>query len=69
LRPRGAASRSGPKPGAGRLSEEALTLGQALGVGDDESSRLFTTRGAHLGFSNRRVEAASYFHEAAQLAG
>jgi class 3 adenylate cyclase/predicted ATPase len=56
-------------PDAGRLSAEALTLGQALGVGDDEFSRLFTTRGIYLAFTDRRIEAASYYRESARLAG
>jgi tetratricopeptide (TPR) repeat protein len=56
-------------PDAGRLSEEALTLGQALGVDDDEFSRLFSTRGVYLTFTDRRIEAASYYRESARLAG
>jgi class 3 adenylate cyclase/predicted ATPase len=56
-------------PDAGRLSAEALSLGQALGVGDDELSRLFNTRGIHLNHTDRRAEAASYFRESARLAG
>jgi class 3 adenylate cyclase len=56
-------------PDAGPLSAEALTLGQALGVGDDEFSRLFTIRGIYLGFTDRRIEAASYLRESARLAG
>ena len=35
-------------PDADRLSAEALSLGQALGVGADELSRLFSTRGVYL---------------------
>jgi class 3 adenylate cyclase/tetratricopeptide (TPR) repeat protein len=54
---------------ADRLSAEALTLGQALGVGDDELSRLFSTRGVYLAFTNRYPQAASYFRESARLAG
>ena len=45
--------------GADRLSAEALTLGQALGVGDGELSRLFNTRGTYLATTNRLDEAAS----------
>jgi hypothetical protein len=56
-------------PDADRLSAEALTLGQALGVGDVELSRLFSTRGAYLNFTDRNPEAASYFRESARLAG
>jgi AAA ATPase domain len=54
---------------AGRLSAEALTLGQALGVGDAELSRLFNNRGVYLDTTNRRPQAASYFRESARLAG
>jgi tetratricopeptide (TPR) repeat protein len=56
-------------PDAGRLSAEALTLGQALGVGDDELSRLFSIRGTYLAHTNRRPQAAAYFREGARLAG
>jgi hypothetical protein len=56
-------------PDAGRLPEEALTLGQALGVGDDELSRLLSTRGIYLAYTGRRIEAAAYFRESARLAG
>jgi tetratricopeptide (TPR) repeat protein len=56
-------------PDAGRLSAEALTLGQALGVGDDELSRLLSTRGIYLAFTNRRRQAAAYYRESARLAG
>ena len=53
---------------ADRLSAEALSLGQALGVGDGELSRLFNTRGIYLASTDRRPEAASYFRESARLA-
>jgi class 3 adenylate cyclase len=56
-------------PDAGRLSAEALTLGQALGVGDDEFSRLLSTRAMYLAFTDRRPEAAAYLRESARLAG
>ncbi len=53
---------------ADRLSAEAVTLGQALGVGAEELSRLFSTRGAYLAFADRRPEAAAYLRESARLA-
>ena len=53
---------------ADRLSAEALTLGQALGVTDHELSELFSTRGMYLLRTNRRPEAASYYRESARLA-
>jgi class 3 adenylate cyclase/tetratricopeptide (TPR) repeat protein len=56
-------------PDAGRLSAEALTLGQALGVGDDELSRLFNIRGLYLAQTDRHTEAAAYYRESARLAG
>jgi len=56
-------------PDADRLSAEALTLGQALSVGDGELSRLFNTRGTYLDTTNRHDEAASYYRESARLAG
>jgi predicted ATPase/class 3 adenylate cyclase len=56
-------------PDAGRLSAEALTLGQALGVGDVELSRLFSARGTYLAHTNRRPQAAAYYRESARLAG
>jgi hypothetical protein len=56
-------------PDADRVSAEALTLGQALGVGDDELSRLLGNRGVHLARTDRRAEAAAYMRESARLAG
>ena len=55
--------------GADRLSAEALSLGQALGVGDGDLSRLLEGRGVYLAFTDRRPEAAAYFRESARLAG
>ena len=55
-------------PGADQLSAEALTLGQALGVGDGQLARLFGTRGIYLKGAERRPEAVAYFRESAQLA-
>jgi class 3 adenylate cyclase/tetratricopeptide (TPR) repeat protein len=56
-------------PGADRLSDEALTLGQALAVGDGELSGLFNIRGIYLARTGRRPQAASYYRESARLAG
>jgi tetratricopeptide (TPR) repeat protein len=50
------------------LSTEALTLGQALGVGDRELSELLRARGYYLTKTNRRSEAAAYYRESARLA-
>jgi class 3 adenylate cyclase/predicted ATPase len=55
-------------PDADRLSAEALSLGQALGVGDRELSPLFRTRGNYIQFTNRRPEAAAYYRESVRLA-
>ncbi len=55
-------------PDADRLSAEALTLGQALGVSDRELSRLFGTRGLYFNTTSRRPEAAAYYRESARLA-
>ncbi len=56
-------------PDAGRLSAEALTLGQALDVDPGTLGGLFVTRGLYLNFAGRhRSEAAAYFREAARLA-
>jgi tetratricopeptide (TPR) repeat protein len=59
---------SAGSPDADRLSAEALTLGQALGVGDAELSRLLNTRGIHLSCTDRLTEAAAYYRESARLA-
>ena len=54
---------------AGRLSSEALTLGQALDVDASTLSGLYVTRGIYLNFAGRRrPQAAAYFREAARLA-
>jgi class 3 adenylate cyclase/tetratricopeptide (TPR) repeat protein len=53
---------------ADRLSSEALTLGQALGVGTSQLSGLFNVRGMYLGTVERHPEAVAYFREAARLA-
>jgi tetratricopeptide (TPR) repeat protein len=51
----------------GRLAEESLRLGQALGVGPAILSGLFVARGISLGRVNRLAEAAAYFREGARL--
>jgi hypothetical protein len=56
-------------PDADRLSAEALSLGQALGVGDVELSRLLIIRGLYLTHTDRRPQAAAYYRESARLAG
>ena len=55
-------------PDAGRLTTEALTLGQAVGVGTGQLGGLFLTRGIHHATSGRIPQAASYFRESARLA-
>jgi len=55
-------------PDADRLSAEALILGQALGVGRDQLSTSFVTRGIYLISVERRPESVAYLHEAARLA-
>lgn len=55
-------------PDADRLSSEALILGQALGVGRDQLSNSFVTRGVFLITVERRPESVAYLHEAARLA-
>jgi class 3 adenylate cyclase/predicted ATPase len=55
-------------PDADRLSAEALTLGQDLGVGPGLLSTLFLTRGIYHSTSGRRPQSVAYFRESAQLA-
>jgi tetratricopeptide (TPR) repeat protein len=55
-------------PGGDKLSAEALALGQTVGVGDDELSRLFVGRGCYLSFTDRHSEAAACYREGARLA-
>jgi class 3 adenylate cyclase/predicted ATPase len=55
-------------PDADRLSAEALTLGQALGVGTGQLANLLMTRGVYLGMDGRYTEAIAYLREAARLA-
>ena len=56
-------------PAADALSAEALALGQALAVDEATLAGLFDTRGICHGFAGRRPQAASYYREAARLAG
>ena len=53
---------------AGRLTTEALYLGQALGVDTGQLCDLFNARSAYLYFAGSRAEAAAYVREAARLA-
>ena len=55
-------------PDAGRLTAEALSLGQAVGVGARQLAHLFSTRGVYLSYGQRRPEAGAYYREAARLA-
>ena len=54
-------------PDADRLSTEALTLGQALGLGYSQLSELFLTRGLYHSSAERRPQAVSYLRESARL--
>jgi class 3 adenylate cyclase len=56
-------------PDADTLSTEALTLGQALGVGTGQLGALLVTRGIYLSLNGRGSQAVAYFREAARLAG
>ena len=56
-------------PAADALSAEALALGQDLAVDEATLAGLFTSRGICHGHAGRRPQAASYFREAARLAG
>jgi class 3 adenylate cyclase/predicted ATPase len=53
---------------AGRLTIEALYLGQALGVDTGQLCDLFFARSAYLYFAGSRAEAVAYVREAARLA-
>jgi len=55
-------------PAADALSADALALAQALAVDDATLAHLFTIRGIWHSRAGRRLEAASYFREAARLA-
>jgi class 3 adenylate cyclase len=56
-------------PEADAVSAEALALGQDLAVDEATLAGLFITRGIHLSGAGRGPQAASYFREAARLAG
>ncbi len=56
-------------PAADALSAEALALGQDLAVDEATLAGLFDTRGVCHSFAGRNPQAASYFREAARLAG
>jgi class 3 adenylate cyclase/predicted ATPase len=58
---------SASSPDAGRLSAEALALGQALDASAGQLSHLFLIRGSFL-VHDRRPEAVAYFRESARLA-
>jgi class 3 adenylate cyclase/predicted ATPase len=53
---------------AGRLTTEALYLGQALGVDTGQLCDLFSARSAYLYFAGSWAEAAAYVREAVRLA-
>lgn len=55
-------------PEADRVSDEALTLGQALDVGASLLSGLLVTRGLYLNRTGRRVQAIAYLRESERLA-
>jgi tetratricopeptide (TPR) repeat protein len=56
-------------PASDALSAEALALGQDLAVDEAALAGLFTIRGTSHANAGRRLEAASYYREAARLAG
>jgi len=53
---------------ADKLSTEALTLGQALGVGAGQLAGLLVTRGIYLTMDGRNAQAVAYYREARRLA-
>jgi class 3 adenylate cyclase len=55
-------------PDADQLSAEAITLGQALGVGLSQLAELFLCRGLYHVRESRRPQAISYLRESARLA-
>ncbi len=59
---------SSGSPDADQLSAEALTLGQALGVGVGQLGGLFLARGMYLISAGRRPEAAAHYRESVRLA-
>lgn len=59
---------SGNLEEADRLSRRALSLGQALVIGDGQIARLLILRGVFHGMRAETAEATAYLREAAQLA-
>jgi class 3 adenylate cyclase len=55
-------------PDADRVTAEALTLGQALGVGPGQLCELFVARGLYHSIAERRPQAISYLRESVRLA-
>ena len=55
-------------PDAGRLTTEALYLGQALGVDTGQLCDLLIARGVYLFFAGCRAEASAYIRETVRLA-
>ena len=55
-------------PDADRLSAEALTLGQALDVSNEQLSALLLNRGMYHAAAERRPQAVAYLRESARLA-
>jgi class 3 adenylate cyclase/tetratricopeptide (TPR) repeat protein len=55
-------------PDAGKLTAEALTLGQALDADTSRLVGLFSTRGIYHAMTGRRPQAVAYFREAVRLA-
>jgi len=54
-------------PDADRLATDALTLGQALGLGSIQLSELFLIRGLYHASAERRPQAIAYLRESARL--
>jgi class 3 adenylate cyclase len=55
-------------PDADRVTAEALTLGQALGLGPGQLCELFVARGLYHSIVERRPQAISYLRESVRLA-
>jgi class 3 adenylate cyclase/tetratricopeptide (TPR) repeat protein len=55
-------------PDAGRLSAEALTLGEALDVSTGQLDGLFLTRAMYLSGAGRHLQAVAFYRESARLA-
>ena len=58
----------GGSPDADRLTTEALTLGQALGVDVSQMCALLEIRAIYLEFTDRRTETIAYLRESIRLA-